>query len=627
MVHRLGDRVRETSNTTGTGPLTLAGAVAGFQGFADYLADGDTTLYVIESDDGSQWEVGFGTWTASGSVLARTTVYQSSNSDALVNFTDTPLKVRITFSTAGPVGAMTAGAPPRIISVGAEFTSTGAPTATLPATHALNDILVLVLQSTQENLATPAGYTRLGPQNGIGAAVTAGSTRMGIFWKRDNGSESAPSVADAGDHTYGFMFAVRGCPTVGDPFHFIANNWKFTTSTAGTAKGGDTVVDNCLITAIFGHAVDNASGQSSGETNASLSSLTEEFDNATTDGLGGGLTLISGIKAAAGPVSDTTITWANTTVDVSSTIAWIPEAAFEIARRASEVQVFIGSPANINDVWTKPAGARSVFVQLIDGGGSGSGGNTTTTAAGGGGGGGGGYDEAMFRASDLAATHTVLAGGGGAAGTALNQAGAVGQLSNFTPSSGLNPFETRVAGIAATAAASADGGNGGSGSGGGRVSPAVATTRLSPEVTTDGVAYGTIGGRGGSGTTAPVGGSPADWGGGGGESGADTDAATASTNNGYSKRGGGGGSSGRTNGNISVGGYGGGAQAGATQGVAGNDSAILPYGGGGGNGGGATTPVGGAGGFPGGGGGGGGGVAGGFGGRGGHGCVVVTTYF
>lgn len=521
-----------------------------------------------------------------------------------------------------------AGTVPTINSVGTPFSSTAAPTATLPAVVAQDDILILVLQSSQQNLATPASYTQLGPQNGIGAAAAAGSTRLGIFWKRAGASESAPTITDSGDHTYGVMFTVRGCPTTGDPFRMIGQAWKFTASTTGTAAAGRTTVPNSLVVSIFAQAIDAASAQGSSPTNASLSSVTEVFDNGTADGTGGGIYVMSGVAAQPGPVAASTVTWGSSTVDVSTTLAFIPADAFSIAR-TPEVWTFIGGPPNLDDTWTKPSGATRVLAQLVDGGGGGSGGNTTTTAAGGGGGGGGGYDEAWFNASDLGATVVTHPGTGGAAGTALNQAGNAGTVSWFD-NSNIGPLTTgnRIAGTAATAAASADGGNGGCGSGRGLVSPAVATTRVDLTAATAGAALGAVGGRGGSGTTAPVGGSPAEWGGGGGESGADTDAGIATASNGWSLRGASGGSGGRTNTNISQTGRSGGAfGVTSAQGAAGNDSTRLPYGGSGGVGGGSTVATGGSGGFPGGGGGGGGGVAGGFGGAGGHGIVMVTTFF
>lgn len=518
---------------------------------------------------------------------------------------------------------------PSIVSMGAEFTGTGVPTATLPGTHAANDILVLCLQSSNEsNIAAPAGYTQLGPQNGIGAAATAGTVKLSIFWKRDGGAESAPTIPDTGNHTYGVMFAVRGCPTTGDPFNLLGQAWKFTASTTGTSDIGATRMDNCLVVTIFGHAIGSATAQGSSPTNADLTSVTEQFDDATTDGTGGGIYIMSGVKAAHGPVGASTVTWAASTVDVSTVIAFIPADSSENGR-PTQVQRFIGSPANLDDTWVKPSGAVSVRVQLCDGGGGGSGGNTTTTAAGGGGGGGGGYAEAFYSADDLAATVTVHAGKGGAAGTALNQAGNPGVLSEFDNGNrGPLTSTARIAGTAATAAASADGGNGGCGSGSGTVSPAVSTTRRALNAGNAACAFGGSGAAGGSGTTAPTGGSEADWGGGGGESGGDTDAAITSAGNGNSMRGGGGGAGGRTNTIVSGSGQGGGAAGvNSANGAAGANSTKLPHGGSGGCGGGSGTVTGGPGGFPGGGGGGGGGAAGGFGGAGGHGCVVVTTYF
>ncbi len=78
----LADRVRETSTTTGTGTLTLAGAAAGFQTFSSAIGNGNTCYYAVVFD--SDYEIGLGT--VGAGTLARTTVLQSSNSDALVNF-------------------------------------------------------------------------------------------------------------------------------------------------------------------------------------------------------------------------------------------------------------------------------------------------------------------------------------------------------------------------------------------------------------------------------------------------------------------------------------------------------------------------------------------------------------
>jgi hypothetical protein len=81
----LRDRVKETTSTTGTGTITLAGAATGFQAFS-VIGNANTTYYTIAGQSGGEWEVGIGTYTLSGTTLSRDTVLESSNSGALVNF-------------------------------------------------------------------------------------------------------------------------------------------------------------------------------------------------------------------------------------------------------------------------------------------------------------------------------------------------------------------------------------------------------------------------------------------------------------------------------------------------------------------------------------------------------------
>jgi len=81
----LNDRVKETTTTTGTGTVNLAGAEEGFESFVAGIGDGNETFYSIFA--GSEFEVGRGTVTdATPDTLSRTTVFSSSNSDNLVNF-------------------------------------------------------------------------------------------------------------------------------------------------------------------------------------------------------------------------------------------------------------------------------------------------------------------------------------------------------------------------------------------------------------------------------------------------------------------------------------------------------------------------------------------------------------
>lgn len=70
------DRVKETTTTTGTGTLTLAGALNGFDAFSE-IGNGNNTYYACT--DGTNFEVGIGTYTLSGTTLSRDTVLESSS--------------------------------------------------------------------------------------------------------------------------------------------------------------------------------------------------------------------------------------------------------------------------------------------------------------------------------------------------------------------------------------------------------------------------------------------------------------------------------------------------------------------------------------------------------------------
>lgn len=93
-------RVCETSTTTGTGTLTLGGAVTGYQTWAA-VGNGNSAQYYIEAVDGSgvptgDWEEGIGTYTSSGTTLSRDIVTASSNSGSAVSFSAGTKRVGLT---------------------------------------------------------------------------------------------------------------------------------------------------------------------------------------------------------------------------------------------------------------------------------------------------------------------------------------------------------------------------------------------------------------------------------------------------------------------------------------------------------------------------------------------------
>ena len=98
----LKDRVKETTTTTGTGTITLNGALTGFQSFSA-VGNGNTTYYAISDPTNGSWEVGLGTYTSAGTTLSRTTILSSSNAGSLVNFTAGTKDVFVTYPSSKSV--------------------------------------------------------------------------------------------------------------------------------------------------------------------------------------------------------------------------------------------------------------------------------------------------------------------------------------------------------------------------------------------------------------------------------------------------------------------------------------------------------------------------------------------
>jgi len=89
------DRVKAAANAPGTGTVTLL-PVTGFETFATAMVVGDTCYYTIADQSGANWEVGLGTYSAANT-LTRTTIFESSNANAIVNFASGTQDVFITY--------------------------------------------------------------------------------------------------------------------------------------------------------------------------------------------------------------------------------------------------------------------------------------------------------------------------------------------------------------------------------------------------------------------------------------------------------------------------------------------------------------------------------------------------
>jgi hypothetical protein len=106
----IANRVKETTTTAGTGTVTLDGAATGFQSFA-VIGNSNTTFYTIAGQTSNEWEVGVGTYTSSGTLLARTTVLSNSagTQPSALSFSAGTKDVFVTYPAGYAVAATNVG--------------------------------------------------------------------------------------------------------------------------------------------------------------------------------------------------------------------------------------------------------------------------------------------------------------------------------------------------------------------------------------------------------------------------------------------------------------------------------------------------------------------------------------
>jgi hypothetical protein len=174
-----------------------------------------------------------------------------------------------------------------------------------PAGHAAGDfgLLCVEVANAGTDIATPSGWTKL-----AGCPILRGANaHLTLFYRfATSGSETAPSIAGSSDHAWGVIYTATGVNQT-NPIHSITTLWS--TGNRVDSAGMTTYLEDCLILSIFGYHIDNAGPVSSGETNASLSSLTERYDAGTTTNTGGGIVIIEGGLATPGTIDPTNVTF------------------------------------------------------------------------------------------------------------------------------------------------------------------------------------------------------------------------------------------------------------------------------------------------------------------------------
>lgn len=232
-------------------------------------------------------------------------------------------------------------APPTFVANGAATVSASATTCTvdLPVSCTDDDILILVgcgegdgaggtlALTTANGFAAFTGVTAVSDDDNDATEENPENDCM-VWWKRTSGGcGSAPVITDSGDHTTCQVHQFRGVKTTGDP-HNTAGQGTDGNDTSASLPGVTTTAADTLIVLVQGTSNNATATTNCGAvTNADLTSITERFDSTNTQGLGGGHCIITGVKASAGSVTNSTLTLSATSFKAAFTIALEPPGA------------------------------------------------------------------------------------------------------------------------------------------------------------------------------------------------------------------------------------------------------------------------------------------------------------
>ncbi len=181
----VADRVKETTTTTGTGAISLAGAETNFVTFSSVLSNSDTTYYAIIDDTNNAFEVGLGTFSSSGNSITRTTVLASSNSGSAVDLSAGTKEVFVNYPAGKSVYLDSSG---QLVIGGTAVTSTAAELNILDGVTASTAEINLLDGSSSGTIVNAKGvvYGGAGEVNGTtlqiaGTSITSTAAELNIL--------------------------------------------------------------------------------------------------------------------------------------------------------------------------------------------------------------------------------------------------------------------------------------------------------------------------------------------------------------------------------------------------------------------------------------------------------------
>lgn len=303
----LKDRVKESATTTGTGAVTLTGAYDGYRTFASCIPTGSVVYYCIHNTatgSENEWEVGYGTFTLSGTTLSRTHVYSSSNAGSLVNFSAGTKEVFITEPADQAVYQETNGNL-KLISGVIEVSADGTYGTTLP-------------NATFQAFATTDGYIQSNIQN-----LSNGADASGDFVATNDQGSDTSFFVDLGINSSAFTSASFPIYTPNSAYLYSIGNGGGTPSPLFIGSGdGDVKL--------------HAGGWATSDVVATASAANKSMTFSAAVNVGGNLS-VTGTTAFSNAVtlaSDPSVALGAATkqyVDAASTTAFVVHTAVRLA--------------------------------------------------------------------------------------------------------------------------------------------------------------------------------------------------------------------------------------------------------------------------------------------------------
>jgi len=255
---------------------------------------------------------------------------------------------------------------PAFVASGVESSGVGDITPALPVGWAAGHLLLLAVETANQAVSAPSGWTETtnSPQS-TGTAGGTSATRLHVFQRIAQSGDTAPTVADSGDHQIAWITAFSGVDGTTPVLH-TAGSVLSSAGQTGTATGFTTTVADCLIVMIGTHAEDLNDDAACSVANANLTSVTVRKTFNSTAGNGGCMVVATGVRAAAGAIGSTTFEWSNDAdgQPISNVQAMLVLALQETVATPTEVYAVVSGNSNSGATWntgTVPTASQDVY--------------------------------------------------------------------------------------------------------------------------------------------------------------------------------------------------------------------------------------------------------------------------